>query len=134
MRPPHSCALKHKAKIRFEVGLISDFWNFHGNEIRRQVSKRKTGREETGMELFLIGFGAGIMVSIFVTLMQCALWFDERYPEDDYWHRGNRRKSRRDRQKKLKPAGDLQSSKVQQYPTVLSAEETAGSGREAADA
>ena len=86
------------------------------------------------MELFLIGFGAGIMLSIFVTLMQCALWFDERYPEDDYWHRGNRRKSRRDRQKKLKPAGDLQSSKVQQYPAVLSAEETAGSGREAADA
>ena len=86
------------------------------------------------MELFLIGFGAGIMVSIFVALMQCALWFDERYPEDDYWHRGNRRKSQHDRQKRLKPAGDLQSSKVQQYPTVLSAEETAGSGREAADA
>lgn len=86
------------------------------------------------MELFLIGFGAGIMVSIFVTLMQYALWFDERYPEDDYWHRGNRRKSQHDRQKRLKPAGDLQSSKVQQYPTALSAEETAGSGREAADA
>jgi len=86
------------------------------------------------MELFLIGFGAGIMVSIFVTLMQCALWFDERYPEDDYWHRGNRRKSRRDRQKRLKPAGDLQSPKVQQYPTVLSAEEAAGSEKGAADA
>ena len=86
------------------------------------------------MELFLIGFGAGIMVSIFVTLMQCALWFDERYPEDDYWHRGNRRKSQHDRQKRLKPAGDLQGSKVQNNPAVLPAEETAGSGREAADA
>ena len=86
------------------------------------------------MELFLIGFGAGIMVSIFVTLMQCALWFDERYPEDDYWHRGNRRKSRRARQKRLKPAGDLQSPKVQQYSAALPAEGTAGSGREAADA
>lgn len=86
------------------------------------------------MELFLIGFGAGIMVSIFVTLMQCALWFDERYPEDDYWHRGNRRKSRRNGQKRLKPAGDLQYPKAQNNPVVLSAEETAGSGREAADA
>ena len=86
------------------------------------------------MELFLIGFGAGIMVSIFVTLMQCALWFDERYPEDDYWHRGNRRKSRRDRQKRLKPAGDFHAPNVQKNPAVLSAEETAGSGREAADA
>lgn len=86
------------------------------------------------MELFLIGFGAGIMVSIFVTLMQCALWFDERYPEDDYWHRGNRGKSRRDRQKRLKPAGDLHAPSVQKNPAALPAEGTAGSGREAADA
>lgn len=86
------------------------------------------------MELFLIGFGAGIMVSIFVTLMQCALWFDERYPEDDYWHRGNRRRFRRERQKRLKPAGDLQSPRVQKNPAILPAEGSAGSGREAADA
>ena len=39
------------------------------------------------MGLFLMGFLAGILACAVIMLVRCAVWYEQRHPEDDYWHR-----------------------------------------------
>ena len=38
------------------------------------------------MGLFLIGALAGILTCAVLMLVRCAVWYEHRHPEDDYWH------------------------------------------------
>lgn len=39
------------------------------------------------MGLLLMGFLAGILACAVIMLVRCAVWYEQRHPEDDYWHR-----------------------------------------------
>ena len=38
------------------------------------------------MGLFIAGFVTGIMGCILTMLIRCAVWYERKHPEDDYWH------------------------------------------------
>jgi len=39
------------------------------------------------MGQFVAGVLAGSVMCVVIMLIRCALWFEKRHPEDDYWHR-----------------------------------------------
>ena len=59
------------------------------------------------MVLFLIGVLAGILICAVVMLVRCAMWYEHRHPEDDYWHRRALPYAHEEQNSLLKAAWDL---------------------------
>ena len=59
---------------------------------------------------FLIGFLAGILTCSVLMLVRCAVWYEHRHPEDDYWHRRALPYAHEKQNTRLQAARDLADS------------------------
>ena len=69
----------------------------------------REGRTDN-MGLFLIGALAGILTCAVLMLVRCAVWYEHRHPEDDYWHRRTLPYAHEKQNRLLQAARDLVDS------------------------
>jgi len=65
------------------------------------------------MGLYIFGIMTGILMCAMALLIRCAVWFELRHPEDDYWHRGIYKKTGTEKESAFQWAEDLDDRQMQ---------------------
>lgn len=75
------------------------------------------------MGLYIFGVMTGLLMCAMVLLIRCAVWFELRHPEDDYWHRGIYKKTETEKGSPFQWAEDLDDRQMQNSLEVKHGEE-----------
>ena len=65
------------------------------------------------MGYYFCGILTGILFCVMVLLVRCAVWFEIRHPEEDYWHRNAMKRDGPEERSWFRQAGDLEDTQRQ---------------------